>query len=138
MSLKNMIVVALLGLFVLLPYQAKADRLDILETYNSVEYCKQVTGMFYSGAQSRVDGHARVIKQPGPVEIGMMEHRLPLPKSAIWAMQWNELNDREKEFMSLHVFLGYDSNPKDEDEASASAQAFFEACIRHRVAEKRI
>ena len=138
MTIKEMLAVILFGGFCLLSQRSMADRIDILETYPTVEYCKQVTGMFYSGALSRVNGHARIIKPADQNIMAMIEHKLPLPKDAIYATQWETLNDREKEFMTLHVFLGYDSNPEDEDEAASIAQKFFESCVRHRVAEKRI
>ena len=137
MTIKEMLLVALFGMICFVP-QARADRLDVLDSYPTPEYCKQVAGMFYSGALSKVHGHARIIKAADQKIMAMMEHRLPLPKDAIYATQWLELNDREREFMTLHVFLGYDSGANDEDEAAAITQAFFESCVRHRVAEKRI
>lgn len=138
MTVKDLLWVAMIGGLCLLSQSSRADRLDLLETYPTVEYCKQVTGMFYSGAVSKVNGHARVIKDADDRITAAIEHRLPLPKDAIWAPQWQDLNEREQEFMSRHVFMGYDSGATDEDEAAVITQKFFEACVRHRVAEKRL
>lgn len=137
MTLKDFIAVIGMGILCLLPSQSRADRLDVLETYPAVEYCKQVTGMFYAGADAKAHGFARKIEPVTPMIIEMIEHRIPLPKSAIWAHDWQQLNDREKEFMALHVFAGWDA-VNDPDEVDAKSQQFFEACVRFRVAEKRI
>lgn len=138
MTLKEIVGVSLFGFFCVVFQPAHADRLDTLETYAPIPYCKEITGMFYSGALSKVNGFAKVIKPADATIIAMIEHKLPLPKSAIWATQWDQLNDREKEFMTFYVFAGYDSGAESEDEAAQKAQGFFETCVRYRVAEKRI
>lgn len=139
LTAREMLAIGLIGVFVLLVSpQARADRIDILDTYPTIEYCKQVTGMFYSGAVSRVNGYARIIKPADGRIIELIEHRMPLPKEAIWATQWDTMNEREKEFMTQHVFMGYDSGAGSEDEAAVIAQKFFESCVRNRVAEKRL
>lgn len=134
--MKDLLAIALFGGFCLFSELAKADRLDILESLPDVEYCQQVTGMFYAGADAKVHGFARKIEGVNPMIIEMIEHKIPLPRTAIWAHDWDSLNDREKEFMQRYVFAGWDS-VEDADEVDTKSQQFFEACIRYRIAEKR-
>jgi hypothetical protein len=103
-----------------------------------VEYCKQVTGMYYSGAISKVHGFARQIKPADAKIIAMIEHKKPLPREAIWAVQWETMNEREKEFMTYYVFSGYDSGVETEEDAAVKAQGFFESCVRYKTAEKKV
>lgn len=136
--LGDIIRIALCGALVLtFQPRAMADRLDQLEGYPTVEYCKQITGMFNAGAWAKVGGFARIIKPVDATIIELIEHKMPLPKTAIWAPEWHTLNEREQEFMQKHVFMGYDAGATDEDEVDALSQKFFEACLRYRTAEER-
>lgn len=101
-------IVAVVSLWLIgLPAVYSQDRVDIVESLNPLEYCTVVVEQFYQGADARAAGYERKLSDALAVH-EMVEHGLPLPKDSMWVMYWNTLNDREKEWMSKHVFEGWD------------------------------
>lgn len=102
--MKKLIAIALL----LFSSYAMADRVDIMEAWETAPYCMQKAEFYHAGAEGNKSGYPRVIKQMPGSFVELLEHYKPLPKEAMWAMQWNQLSPREQEFQSEIVYLGWD------------------------------
>jgi hypothetical protein len=124
---------------------ALADRVDTLETWPIKEYCSQLTEFFNEGAESNVGGFARKISPVTPEVLELAEHNKPLPRESMWVFEWNQLNDRERAFMSAIVFEGWDAVESlknkdvvvDNNVVSKMSQIYFEGCVAKR-AEKQV
>jgi hypothetical protein len=117
---------------------AQADRLDIVMAMDQKDYCGIVADQFYAGIIGKVYGAAREFKPATPDIIEKMEHGVPLPKDALYVIDWEELSDRDKSFVLEHVLLGYDEAAKigrqlTEDETRAMGQAYFDSCMQNKL-----
>jgi hypothetical protein len=123
---------------------ARADRVDDLNAFDMISYCQATAQMYHGGADSNATGFARVIRQM-PVEfvVEYLEHMLPLPKDAMWIMQWDQLKDREKAFMTKIVFEGWDKvqEIKDsgvkvpDDYVNQITETYFNRCLEIKSSE---
>lgn len=126
---------------------AFADRVDIIENSTDMDYCSSTTAMFHAGANARVGGVAREINELDKKYYPMIEHGFEgLPKDSMWVIGWDQMNDREKEFMKKKVFAGWDeadsilnknASLTDED-LVGMAQIYFEGCMYQRTKEKHV
>src|SRR6185295_3908250 len=89
-----------------------------------------------------MNGHARKLTAMTPTIVELMEHHEPLPKDAMYVPEFDSLTDREKQWMSTNVLLGYDEAAKHKDltdeQAVKMTQTVFEGCMYKRSGQKRL
>src|SRR4051812_42383769 len=119
--------------------QAQAgDKLDIVLAMDQKDYCEIVADEFYAGVIGKLYGSAREFKPTTQSIIENLEHGIPLPKDALYVVDWENMSDRDKAFVQEHVLLGYDEAAKigrelTEDETKAMGQAYFNRCMQDRL-----
>lgn len=118
------------------PGMACADaRLDNMRSMDTEDYCTVVADQFLAGVLNQAYGSAREFKATTPAIVEMVEHGLPLPKDAMYVLEWDDHTPAEKEFLRQHVLEGYDEAAKigrevTEEEAVEMARAYFSKCMR--------
>lgn len=122
---------------------AAADRVDTLESWDTAHYCMQTAEFYHAGADGNKSGYPRLIKQMPDYFIELLEHHTPLPKDAMWAMQWDQLNPREQEFQSSVVYLGWDDVQAlkakvevTDDMVDKMTNIYFQNCAQDRAKQK--
>ncbi len=136
--MKKLIFIALM-LFSSLSF---ADRVDDLNAFGIQEYCEVTTRFFHGGVDGNQSGYARKLSQAKREFQELLEHGIPLPKDSMWVVGWDELTQREKDFMSGIAFQGWDAaqefkNKGQEIDVSKMTQIYFEGCAAKR-AEQRV
>lgn len=122
---------------------AAADRVDILESWDTAQYCMQTTEFYHAGADGNKSGYPRLIKTMPASFIELLEHHKPLPRDAMWAMQWDQLTPREQEFQGKIVYLGWDDvealkahKEVTDDDVSKITNIYFQNCAQDRAKQK--
>lgn len=124
----------------LVTVEARADRVDSLESRSVTDYCMQKAEFFHGGVNGFLYGRARKVSQPTPEIIELFEHGVPMPKDSMWVVEWNQLTDREKAFMEKVIFEGWDEAKKLSDSGTKPdidrmTQTYFEGCLYKRTKE---
>jgi hypothetical protein len=114
------------------------DRLDIVLAMDQKDYCEIVADEFYAGVIGKLYGSAREFKPTTKSIIENLEHGIPLPKDALYVVDWDNMSERDKAFVQQHVLLGYDEAAKigrdlTDEETKAMGKAYFDRCMMDRL-----
>lgn len=121
-------------------YAAESAFLDV-ESLAPSQYCEVAASQYLAGAVSQAYGSARELKDASPELLENYEHGIALPKDGIYVHHWKDYTEAQRDFVRLHVLLGYDAaarmgHPVSDKEAWDMHQDFYLGCLEQKKAEK--